>query len=61
MIFAGGKSLLSVGKCRLHFREPKEGGLPHPAEKDETSLLEVLAVLLPPIPSKGWEGSSMNS
>jgi hypothetical protein len=51
--------LVSVDKCRLHFREPEEGGLPHTAEeKDETNLLEVLVI---PLPYKGWEGSSISS
>lgn len=45
-----------------HFRDPEEKGLLQAVEeKDERSLLEMLVIPLPPIPSKGWEGSGMAS
>lgn len=45
-----------------HFRNPEEKGLLQAVEeKDERSLLEMLVIPIPPIPSKGWEGSGMAS
>lgn len=45
-----------------HFRDPEEKGLLQAVEeKDERNSLEMLVIPLPPIPSKGSEGSGMAS